>query len=312
MKVPVIVFCRPALGVDTTVRFGLSAPPMETASLYNQARELARQVETSLGAAVYVDLPLLPRIRLCNDGDGCCSPSSPVVDPYPRLEGVALEEALASIHRGQWEDDDPAVLVRRVYPQDPNATHEQIISDNNFWRSNVQQMLGPAWGGDVLDVGCGVGRVLDLVADAQHSAAGIDISGSMLRVAEATLGKRATLHRGSGWSLPFLNESFDGVYSTLCLQHQPPLAIRERYLAEIRRVLRPGGRAGLQFKILGWGTSWWHDRPDYAGFDVSFLSAAEGIAILALYGFRVVESWITDIPSNEPTGQWWWTSLEAA
>lgn len=305
---PLALLYRPP-EVEATVRFGLSAVPApdDLPGLYAQAFRAARQVDIPAGVPLYVDLLLTPRMQVFGNGTVAAA-------PYPRLAGSELHFALHSQHRGQWEDDDPEVLDFRVYPRDPKATDEWKAADDEFWRSGVENMLGPAWGGEVLDLGCGVGRLLTLIAGDQQRAVGVDISKSMLRVARSRLPDSVALHRGTGWEIPAEADSLDGVYSTVTLQHITPLAAREGYLREIRRVLRPGGRAGIQWKILGCGLSWWYDRADTAGIDVSFLSPAEGAAILALYGFRVVESWVCAIPGSDlgggEVGEWWWTSLE--
>jgi ubiquinone/menaquinone biosynthesis C-methylase UbiE len=45
----------------------------------------------------------------------------------------------------------------------------------------------------------------------------------------------------------FENDTFDLVYSYIVFQHIPEEAVIESYLREISRVLKPGGRAALQF-----------------------------------------------------------------
>lgn len=95
----------------------------------------------------------------------------------------------------------------------------------------------------VLDVGCGTGIVARL-ADASAGpgrVVGVDISPDMLAVAQASSGdlpvewKEADAH-----DLPFPDASFDVVLSQQVVQFLPD---RQRALTEMRRVLRPGGRA---------------------------------------------------------------------
>lgn len=120
-------------------------------------------------------------------------------------------------------------------------------------RTLRRKILRPARlqaGESVLDVGCGTGS-LAIEARRQVGAAGavqgIDASEEM--IARATLkARRARLDIGfrvaPAQSLPFADGQFDVVLGTLMLHHLPGTS-RHRFLLEMRRVLRPGGRALL-------------------------------------------------------------------
>ena len=74
----------------------------------------------------------------------------------------------------------------------------------------------------ILDLGCGWGRVLCPVMDRGADAVGFDISGEMLNACSRHLkekGHQPVLTRGDATQTPFKNNSFDGVYSLLVLQH---------------------------------------------------------------------------------------------
>jgi SAM-dependent methyltransferase len=89
----------------------------------------------------------------------------------------------------------------------------------------------------VLDVGCGDGHFAS-VAFPEPLAAGIDPAASVLREARRR-GGHQVLTRSSGDALPFASEHFATVVSNSVLEHIPAI---EPVLAEISRVLRPGGR----------------------------------------------------------------------
>lgn len=93
----------------------------------------------------------------------------------------------------------------------------------------------------VLEIGIGQGT--DLVSFAQGGAVchGVDITDNHLRLTEknfALRGLPVSLHRADAVQLPFPDDHFDCVYSMGVLHHIPEI---ETVLAEIRRVLRPGG-----------------------------------------------------------------------
>jgi SAM-dependent methyltransferase len=106
-------------------------------------------------------------------------------------------------------------------------------------------MLSIAPGDRVLDVACGPGnftREFARVAD-EGLVVGIDASGPMLDVAvRDTDSANVAYLRGDAGALPFLDGSFDAIccFAALYLIEQPM-----RALAEIVRVLAPGGRLAL-------------------------------------------------------------------
>ena len=102
-------------------------------------------------------------------------------------------------------------------------------------------------GDAVLDVGCGTGSLA--IAARQRVGAtgtvhGVDASPEMLaraRQKAARAGADVSFETASAEALPFPDARFDVVLSTLLLHHLPK-ATRARLAAEIRRVLKPGGR----------------------------------------------------------------------
>ena len=100
----------------------------------------------------------------------------------------------------------------------------------------------------VLDVGCGTGT-LAIAASRRVGAAGevrgIDASPEMIARARRKAAKAragATFELATAERLPFPDASFDVTMGTLMLHHLPR-ATRLECLREMRRVLRPGGRA---------------------------------------------------------------------
>ena len=96
---------------------------------------------------------------------------------------------------------------------------------------------------DVLDAGCGTGEFAERVArETSATVEAIDLSSRMVALTSAR-GVRA--HLGDIHSLPFSEGTFDVAVANWVLHHLDDL---DRGLAELARVLRPGGRlvAGAQ------------------------------------------------------------------
>jgi ArsR family transcriptional regulator len=108
---------------------------------------------------------------------------------------------------------------------------------------NVLRRLLPTTGvGDLLDVGTGTGRMLEVFGPRFGRGLGIDLSHDMLAVARANLErsglKNLVVRKGDMYQLAFPDASFDAVtvHQVLHFAHDPARAI-----AEAARVLRPGG-----------------------------------------------------------------------
>jgi ubiquinone/menaquinone biosynthesis C-methylase UbiE len=117
---------------------------------------------------------------------------------------------------------------------------------SNFRRKTLQYtQLQP--GENLLDVGCGTGQLTRLAAELlkkDGEVIGVDPSVEMLQVAKRNATKvhsKANFQLGVIESLPFENEHFDIVLSSMMLHHLPP-DLKRTGLAEIYRVLKPGGR----------------------------------------------------------------------
>ena len=96
---------------------------------------------------------------------------------------------------------------------------------------------------NLLDLGTGTGRMLELFAPLYNRAVGIDASAAMLAVARANLDRagitRAQVRLGDIQHLPFARNAFDlvAIHQVLHFLNDP-----ERAISEAARVLRPAGR----------------------------------------------------------------------
>jgi len=99
----------------------------------------------------------------------------------------------------------------------------------------------------ILDLGCGTGVLTRLIAghlDARAGgiATGIDAAAKMIVVAQKRRGTRTCRFEiAAAENLPFEDESFEGVVSSLFFHHVP-LDLKQKAMAEAFRVLVPGGR----------------------------------------------------------------------
>lgn len=121
------------------------------------------------------------------------------------------------------------------------AETESSLLNGYYARPAVLDLAGDVSGRRILDVGCGAGPLLESLRDRSAIVTGVDPSIKMLELARERLGDDAALHQGAlgGAPLPFPDSAFDDAIACLVLHY---LEDWKGPLAELRRVLVPGGR----------------------------------------------------------------------
>jgi len=115
-----------------------------------------------------------------------------------------------------------------------------------------------------LDVGTGNGRHAAVLADSVETVIGLDVSAALLAVATRRLGDRVAAMLGDATRLPIRSATVDVALAIATIHHLPTATTRRASLAELARVLTPGGRA----LVSVWSTA--HDRFDGdTGFDTT-------------------------------------------
>ena len=101
----------------------------------------------------------------------------------------------------------------------------------------------------LLDVGCGVGRLLKPALARFRNVIGVDVSDQAIAKARALLGEKPTLIVGNGTDLhPISDNSIDVAISFAAITSMPT-DVMAAYLREFHRVLKPNGIARLQIYL---------------------------------------------------------------
>jgi ArsR family transcriptional regulator len=159
---------------------------------------------------------------------------------------------------------------------------ERHYSPGRTWEATARAFLGLVHAGDVLDAGSGDGTIAQLLAPRARSVTCLDSSEKMLTAARVRLAgaPNVRLARGDLQAIPAAAASFDHVLLFNVLTH---VGTPARALAEVTRVLRPGGELTLV-------TLDTHDHPSltasyghvHAGFRPAALRRLLGRAGLAV------------------------------
>jgi SAM-dependent methyltransferase len=121
-----------------------------------------------------------------------------------------------------------------------SAENEVSLLNAYYERPATLALAGDVAGRRVLDAGCGSGPLFAALRDRGAVVTGFDKSAGMLELARRRLGADADLRVADlGRPLPFPDGAFDDVVASLVLHY---LEDWTAPLAELRRVLRPGGR----------------------------------------------------------------------
>ncbi|PRY71960.1 methyltransferase domain-containing protein [Halomonas ventosae] len=169
--------------------------------------------------------------------------------------------------------DDWRARVARAFSRAAPRYVERAVAQRIMAEPLLSRL--PARAERVLDLGCGPGEMATALADrygAECRVTGLDLAPGMLEVARQAHGDAALWLCGDAATLPLGDASQDLVVSNLAIQWCPDL---DAVMAELRRVLRPGGRALVN--TLGPGTlaevglAW--SRPDQPAGLLAFRDA---------------------------------------
>lgn len=155
---------------------------------------------------------------------------------------IALETAARARDAGLPTGAEKTATVRSMFdaiaPRYDLVNRTMTAGLDQRWRRQSLRALGLPAGSIVLDLACGTGDFLRLLAGSGHRSIGIDLSWGMLTANRAG----RPLAQADGASLPVRGGAVDGVTCGYALRNFTELAA---VFGELGRIVRPGGRISL-------------------------------------------------------------------
>ena len=178
-------------------------------------------------------------------------------------------------HPVEIEPDTPVdIKMKKEWNERAKMNHLFVIATNHseseedFWESGITEcnmILGKDTSRfqniiknkepskmNVLEIGCGIGRILIPMRKIFGNMTGIDISSEMVRLGQKYVANipNCSIVENNGIDLSELPDNyFDFCFSFIVFQHIPEKKIVEKYISEVSRVLKPN--CLFRFQVRG-------------------------------------------------------------
>jgi ArsR family transcriptional regulator len=164
-----------------------------------------------------------------------------LLDSWSELDGAWIAADKARLAAVQADRAAAAERYFASHAADWDELRSLHVAESEV-EAGVARALGDKPVGELIDIGTGTGRMLELFGRAARRALGVDRSPEMLRLARVKLaqaGVQSELRQGDMYALPVASASADTVilHQVLHYAQQPAAAV-----AEAARLLRAGGR----------------------------------------------------------------------
>ncbi len=153
-----------------------------------------------------------------------------------------LRRLLALLPDDEPEFEKDVESLRKLRADDEPARLTDSVDERQLHKALVELTVAAPLG-NLLDVGCGQGRILKLLASRAHRAVGVDIDSDARRLARAELllagSPNCSLRHGDMYALPFEDRAFDTIIlDGILAEAERPTDV----ITESLRLLKSGGR----------------------------------------------------------------------
>jgi ubiquinone/menaquinone biosynthesis C-methylase UbiE len=158
-----------------------------------------------------------------------------------------------------------------------NRAHLEFCSSAE-WREMLRDAVIPyamgrvSLGDDVLEIGPGPGMTTDLLRSGPNRLTAVEVDAELAEaLATRFAGTNVEVVNADATELPFEDGRFTGAVSLTMLHHVPTRELQDQLLAEVARVLRPGGRFVASDSVATRDLAMFHQGDTYNPVDPATL-----------------------------------------
>jgi len=158
----------------------------------------------------------------------------------------------------------------------------------------IKEKLGDFKTKTALEIGCGIGRITEFIAQNFAQVFAIDISEGMIKEGRNRLKNYSNIDfiAGDGNTYPLKDNSIDFVFSYIVFQHMPNKKVVESNIREIKRVLKTGGLAKIQVRGLPTSKRNWFYGPSFSKDEIIHLIASCDLDLIKTEGENKRYFWL--------------------
>ena len=152
-------------------------------------------------------------------------------------------------------DENPYWFVSSYGSYDDNRNLDEFWASGRTIWTDVKRMTGyiPGFDDTVVEIGCGVGRLTRAIAPEVGHVIALDISERMLAIARKASLPNADFRQADGFELPGIPDRSVSLALGYCVfQHLPSHSALKSYVAEMHRVVEPGGMIAFTLAPRDW------------------------------------------------------------
>lgn len=177
-----------------------------------------------------------------------------------------------------------------------NGNHAKLCPSPE-WAAHIQEEILPALtahaslGKDMLEIGPGPGAATEWLRLRVKRLTVLEIDeAAAAKLADRYSGENVTVDVGDATRLSYPDEAFDSVGSFTMLHHVPTAALQNAILAEVLRVLRPGGVLIASDSLASDGLHHFHESDTY-----NPIEAGSIVSRLQTLGFGALTIMVDDV-----------------